>query len=103
MYKLEILASAREEILDIAQLHLELGGSASTRKITAKIKESLEHLRTHPQMGTALTGKDLTQKGYRKLVCGNYLCFYRLIGDTVFVYHIADGGTEYKRLFHPRL
>jgi plasmid stabilization system protein ParE len=98
-HKLEILTSARGEILEIARLHLELVGPASARKITAKIRKSIENLRTHPFMGMALEDKALRQAGYRKLICGNYLCFYRLIGETVFIYHIVDGRTEYKRLF----
>jgi plasmid stabilization system protein ParE len=98
-YKLEILPPARDEILEIARLHLELVGPESARKITARIRESLEHLRTQPLMGMAPEDKSLRQMGYRKLICGHYLCFYRLIGETVFVYHIADGRTEYKQLF----
>jgi len=37
--------------------------------------------------------------GYRKLICGNYLCFYRVIGEAVFVYHVADGRTDYPKMF----
>jgi hypothetical protein len=28
----------------------------------------------------------------------NYLCIYRLLSDTVYVYHIADGRTDYPKL-----
>ena len=98
-YKLEILKPARDEILEIARFHMEFVGPISAKKITVKLKESLENLRTHPYLGLALDDKDLQRQGYRKLICGNYLCFYRLIGETIFVYHIADGRTEYKRLF----
>ena len=98
-YRLEILAPVRGEILEIARLHMELVGPNSARRITDKIKNSLERLQTYPLMGMALDEKDLRQMGYRKLICGNYLCFYRLVGETVFVYHIADGRTEYKHLY----
>jgi hypothetical protein len=64
-----------------------------------KIKESLQRLRTHPHLGVVLEENELRRQEYRKLVCGNYLCFYRLINDTVYIYHIVDGRTEYKRLF----
>ena len=98
-YKLKILAPAREEIREIARLHMELVGAKSARKITAKLRKSTEHLCDHPYLGVSIEARDLSQKGYRKLFSGNYLCFYRLIGDTIFVYHIADGRTAYKRLF----
>ena len=101
-HKMEILAAARGEILEIARLHFELVGPNSARKITNAIKNSLGNLRTHPLMGTMPDDIDLRQKGYRKLVCGNYLCFYRIIGETVVVYHIADGRTDYKLLFRDK-
>jgi len=97
-YKLEILAPARSEMHEIARLHLELVGSASARKITDKIKRSLGNLMSHPHMGTLFQDAELKREGYRKIICGNYLCVYRLIGDTVFVYHIIDGRTNYQRL-----
>ena len=97
-YELEILDPARYEILEIAKVHLELVGPASARRVTAQIKKSLENLRTHPHMGKALEDKELHRLGYRKLICGNYLCFYRVIGEAVFVYHVADGRTDYPKM-----
>lgn len=32
------------------------------------------------------------------LICDKYLCIYRLINETVYVYHIANGTTEYSKL-----
>ena len=102
-YKLKILAPAREEIREIARIHMELVGANSARKITTTLRKSIDHLRDHPYLGVSLEERDLSQQGYRKLACGNYLCFYRLTGDTLFVYHIADGRTEYKRIFRSLL
>lgn len=99
-YELKILAPAREEIIEIARIYKGLVGSNSAEKITNSIKKSLEHLRSHPDMGMALEDKELYLQGYRKLICGNYLCFYRLIDEVVFVYHIVDGRTEYKHIFN---
>jgi len=97
-FKLELLAPARSEMHEIARLHLELVGPASARKITDKIKHSLGNLTTHPHMGATIQDSELKREGYRKLICGHYLCVYRLVGETVFVYHIVDGRTNYQRL-----
>ena len=32
-------------------------------------------------------------------IAGKYICVYRLIAQTVFVYHIAHGASNYPRLF----
>lgn len=97
--KLVLLDAATEEMLEITRLYKELAGSVSARKIYKRIHSALNRLREHPNMGVALEDKELRRQGYRKLICDNYLCFYRLAEDTILVYHIADGRTEYKMLF----
>jgi plasmid stabilization system protein ParE len=99
-YKLDILAPARNEIHEIARVHMSLVGSNSAKKITDKIKKSLEYLRANPLMGMFVDEMELRRLGYRKLISGNYLCFYRVISDTVLVYHIVDGRTDYPRIFN---
>jgi len=73
-------------------------GVESARKITDHIYGALEHLRSHPNMGVACVDKILGLEGYRILICSHYLCIYRLLGKTVFVYHIVDGRANYTRL-----
>ena len=97
-YNLEILAPARSEIHEVARLHMELVGPQSARNITDKIKSSLDRLTSNPHMGVQFTDATLKREGYRRLICGNYLCIYRLIGDTVFIYHVIDGRTNYQRI-----
>jgi plasmid stabilization system protein ParE len=98
--KLIILKAAQNDLEEIARMHMELVGPKSALKIGERIYNALERLCDHPHMGVAMPDRELNQKGYRKLICGNYLCFYRLIDHTVFIYHIVDGRTEYKQLFH---
>lgn len=97
-YKVHILTPAQHEIEEIALLHMELVGPNSARKITNHIYNTLELLRTSPNVGVDCKDKPLRLEGYRMLICGNYLCIYRLIGDTVFVYHIVDGRMNYPKL-----
>ena len=98
-FRLEILEPAQRELEEIAHMHLELVGSSSARNIVSRIYGALEKLQSHPRMGVMFEDKDLRLKGFRKLTCENYLCFCRAIGETIFVYHIADGRIDYKRLF----
>ena len=98
-YSLEILSAAQRELEEIGRLHMELVGPKSARNITERIYTALENLCIFPRLGVALEDKGLRESGYRKLICGNYLCIYRLIGSTIFVYHIADGRSDYKIIF----
>lgn len=98
--KLEILAPAQHELEEIALIHLELAGPQSARNITNRILDSLACLQTSPNMGVRCDHKLLRLHGYRMLICGHYLCIYRLLDNTVFVYHIVDGRTDYPKLMN---
>lgn len=76
-YKLKVLTPAQNELEEIALVHLGLAGPLSARKITNRIYGSMELLKTAPNMGVSCTDKQLQLKGYRMLICGNYLCIYR--------------------------
>lgn len=97
--RLLILPPARDEILEIARLHLELVGPQSARKITEQLREALDRLCTHPRMGRKIEDNILDRQGYRKLIVGNYLCFYRQIENNIFVYHVVDGRANYPKIF----
>ena len=99
VYNLEILSPAQKELDAIAQRHMSIVGADSARKITNRIYGSLAHLRTFPDMGVLCKDKELRLQGFRQLICEKYLCLYRLIGDTVFVYHIVDGRMDYPVIF----
>ena len=97
-YKLELLLPAQRELEEIARVHLALVGPVSARRTTDRIYSALKKLETHPNLGVVCRDKQLASAGYRMLVCGNYLCFYRQIGIVVFVYHIVDGRSDYPKL-----
>jgi len=97
-YRLELLAPAQRELEEIARVHLELVGPLSARKITDRIYAALGKLESYPDLGITCRDKQLSSMGYRMLICGNYLCFYRRIGIIVFVYHIIDGRADYPKL-----
>lgn len=97
-YNLELLLPAQAELEEIARLHLTLSGPQSARIITDKIYDAMERLMWFPLSGPVVRDEELRQAGYRYVGVGKYLIFYRLHGDTVFVYHIAHGATDYPKL-----
>lgn len=98
-YELEILAPAWRELEEIADYYLLTVGSRSAQNITDKILGSLERLKKFPLSGVVIPDDELSVLGYRMVISGKYLCIYRLIGDTVFVYHIVHGSRDYPKLF----
>ena len=99
MAELKILGPAQQELEEIAQLHLSLVGPNSARAITDRILDTLSRLEQFPLSGHVPQDKALRNGGYRYVIAGKYLCVYRLIGETVYVYHIAHGASDYPTLF----
>ena len=97
-YAVRILDPAQGELEEIAQLYLSLSGVQSARKITDKIYDALEQLTGFPLSGPSMRETELRNLGYRFLVAEKYIIIYRLIGDTIDVYHIFDRRSDYPTL-----
>ena len=98
-YEVELLAPAWRELEEIADLHLALVGAKSAQKITDTILDDIDRLSISPHLGKACEEHELATDNYRRLVCGKYLCFYRIIGKKVYVYHIVNCKKDYPKLF----
>ena len=96
--KLDILLPPQAELEEIARIHLALFGPKSARDITDKIYAAMDQLTRFPLSGPAIRDEPLSAAGYRYILAGKYLIFYRQFGDTVAVYHIAHGSTDYPKL-----
>ena len=99
MAELVILEPAQWELEEIAQLHLNLAGPNSARKITGLILDTLSRLEMFPLSGHVPQDRELRNGGYRLVIAGKYICVCRLIADTVFVCHIAHGASNYPTTF----
>ena len=96
--KVEILTLALSDIEKIADYHLQMVGPKSAQKITDKLLDSIENLGDYLLCGVEHPDEFLQKQGFRKLICGEYVCVYKLISDTVFVYRVVHGSTEYPKL-----
>ena len=96
--QLVILTPAWEDIDRISDLHLMLVGPSSAEEITDKLLDTIALLAEQPYMGALHPDAFLAQHQYRKLICGNYVCIYKVISQTVYVYRIVDGRTDYPKL-----
>ena len=99
MAKLVILELAQRELEEIALLHLNLSGPNSARNITNLLYDTLERLEQFPLSGHIPRDKWLARENYRYVIAGKYIAVYRLIENTVYVYHIAHGASNYPTLF----
>jgi len=98
-YNVELLYPAWLDLDAIADYHLMEVGPESARKITDKILDSLDRLKTYPRSCPLAPYRELAEMGYRILVCGKYICIYRLDGKNVYVHHIVAAAINYPALF----
>ena len=98
MYKIEILQPAWTDLERIADLHMSLVGPKSAKKVTDKILESIELLEVSPYGFPLVPDEALAQEGYRMAIYKKYIAIYRVIGDTIYIYHIADGRGNYPQI-----
>lgn len=97
-YNLDILPPAQAELEEIARVHMALSGAQSARRITDKIYDAMEQLMCFPLSGPLIRDDLLSAAGYRYILASKYLIIYRLLGDTIVIYHIAHGATDYPKL-----
>ena len=98
-YKVEILPAAWEDLKKIEDYYLLQFDASAAIKVTDHILKSLERLESFPDSGSLLPDKWLNEQGYRMVICQRYVSIYRVIGQTVYIYHIADTQTDYTKLF----
>lgn len=95
--KVVLLTEARLQLRDIAMIHRTKVGPQSAKKITDKILKSLRRLEDFPLLGVEPRSEKVAAAGYRMLIVGEYLCFYQIQGDVVYVSLIVHGSVDYVR------
>ena len=98
-YCVELLQPAWLDLDAISDYHLFEVGPDSAKKITNRILDAIDRLKLFPLSCPLAPYKELAEKGYRILVCGNYICIYRFDGKTVYVHHIVAAAVNYPALF----
>jgi len=73
----------------------------SALNAVSRIQDAIDNLIVFPEMGTQLSSMIEIETDYRFLVCGNYLAFYRISADNVYVDRILHGKRDYLPILLP--
>jgi toxin ParE1/3/4 len=87
--KVEILTPAFNDIYAIADYHLMMVGPRSAEKTTDELLDTIKILEEHPFAGAQPPDHILKKHGYRKILCGNYVCVYKVIDEHVYIYRVV--------------
>ena len=99
MNNLYLSPQAQEDLFQIkAYIENDLENSAAALSTVGKITKTIGGLREHAFIGSPLSVKINVSSDYRYLISGNYMIFYRVLGDDVFVDRILYGRRDYIRI-----
>ena len=99
-FKVEILPSAWEDLKQIEDYYILQFDVQTALKVIDHILDTIERLEQFPDSGSATPDDGFNEQGYRMIICKKHVAIYRVIHETVYIYHIADTQTEYTKLFY---
>lgn len=98
--KIVVLTPAYNDLDQISEYYLTRVGDCSAEAITDKILSCIENLADHPYLGAEHADVFLKNRGYRSLVCGEYICIYKVVGEDIFICRIVHGSISYPSTFY---
>ena len=73
----------------------ELQNRSAAEHVINRIMDAVDHLKNFAEMGTPLSSIADVGTGYRFLVSGNYMVFYRVQGSDVYIDRVLYGRSDY--------
>ncbi|MCL2388321.1 MAG: type II toxin-antitoxin system RelE/ParE family toxin [Defluviitaleaceae bacterium] len=98
-YDIHYLPIAEEDLNEIVDYLLEHSITAANRFID-ELDELEESLSMFPELGTLSRDKKLRSRGYHMLVINDYLLFYTIRHDRVYVMRVIHGKRNYLPLLN---
>lgn len=96
-FKIKIYPSAERDFKNIID-YLNTLSKDTALKYYDTIIEKISSLENFPNRCPYVRDTFLKAKGYRYLTVKNYYIFYRIVGDTVYVYRIIYDKQDYLSL-----
>jgi addiction module RelE/StbE family toxin len=95
MAKVFFTPLARQDLTEAGDyIAHRLHNRPAARNLIRKIQAAAKTLEQFPYSGTPLDASDV-QVLYRYLVCGNYMVFYHISGESVWIDRILYGRRDY--------
>ena len=96
-YNVNVLPIARDDIAEIYSYIVQDNPKAALR-ITNEILDKVETLSEFPNRCPIVPDKLLAQQGFRMLIIGNYLAFFKVYRSEVIVFRVLHGKRNYPQL-----
>ena len=96
MFKIRYSRVAKKDLEDIGDyIAMELKSPKAALNTITHIQDVIDKLEYAPHIGPSLSARYENVGDYRYLVCGNYLAFYRIQSNEVYIDRILYGKRDY--------
>jgi plasmid stabilization system protein ParE len=92
-----LLSLAERDLADIYE-YVAVDNVTAADRILAHIEKDLAALASQPLLGRVPRDPDIAGLGYRYLIIGDYLAFYRTEPTVVLVHRILHGARDYAEI-----
>ena len=90
---------AKRDLDDIWEyIESELSNATAARKVINRIMDDVGQLGLFPSLGAKLSSSTDAETDYRYIVSGNYMTFYRISQNDIYVDRILYGRRDYLRV-----
>lgn len=96
-YGIRFLKIAEEDFAEIIS-YIAMDSPKSAAILAEKIIKEIEVLSYNPKLGRVPSDEDIKILGYRYLIVQNYIVFYTIEDDKIFIHRILHGARNYKEL-----
>jgi toxin ParE1/3/4 len=97
-YAIRLLRIAEEDLFEIIN-YIAADRPSAADALATKIEKNLNLLSKNPQLGRIPNEEELIRLGYRYLVVQNYLIFYAVEEQIIYVHRILHGARDYLTVF----
>ena len=96
MSKIRYSPEAEQDLQDIkTYFETELKNPSASNKVLNEITQRIRTLEEFPRSGRKLSAIINIETDYRFIGCGNYLAFYRIENDDIFISRIIHNRRDY--------
>jgi toxin ParE1/3/4 len=96
-YNIRLLRAAENDLAEIV-LYIAADHPSAAEALATKIEKSIRLLSDNPYLGQTPKEEELAKLGYRYLVVDNYLVFYIIERQTIYIHRILHGARDYLSL-----
>jgi plasmid stabilization system protein ParE len=97
-YRIRLLRVAEDDFTEIVS-YIAADRPSAAETLATKIEKNLQLLSRNPHLGRVPKEEDLARLHYRYLVVDNYLIFYTIESQTIYVHRMLHGARGYLSLF----